>query len=89
LKTIKKCRFRLKTIKTSLREIGSSQGLPDGSFSNPKSRFGWFWRVLQWNILVYCTTISPILRLFGILSPFWSIVPRKIWQPWSQFFYAL
>jgi hypothetical protein len=22
------------------------------------------------------------LRPFGIFSPFWNVVPRKIWQPW-------
>jgi hypothetical protein len=23
------------------------------------------------------------LRPFGIFFPFWFVVPRKIWQPWS------
>jgi hypothetical protein len=39
--------------------------------------------------LVYFTAISYILwpleiffGRFGIFSPFWYIVPRKIWQPW-------
>jgi hypothetical protein len=33
---------------------------------------------------VYFTDIWYILWLFGIFSPFWYVVPRKIWQPWSQ-----
>jgi hypothetical protein len=24
-----------------------------------------------------------ILGLFGIFFPFWNVVARKIWQPWS------
>jgi hypothetical protein len=39
--------------------------------------------------LVYFTAIGNILWPFGIFcghlvffSPFWYIVPRKIWQPW-------
>jgi hypothetical protein len=47
-----------------------------------------FWRVLQWKI-VYFMDIWSILQPFGIccgnsvyFSPFWYVVPRKIWQPW-------
>jgi hypothetical protein len=25
-----------------------------------------------------------ILGLFGIFFPFWNVVARKIWQPWSH-----
>jgi hypothetical protein len=32
--------------------------------------------------LVYFMDIWYILRQFGIFSPFWYVVPRKIWQPW-------
>jgi cellobiose-specific phosphotransferase system component IIC len=37
--------------------------------------------------LVYFTAIENILWSFGIFSPVWYLVPRKIWQPWirSQF----
>jgi hypothetical protein len=35
--------------------------------------------------LVYFTAIWYILLLFGIFSPFWYVVPRKIWQLWSAF----
>jgi hypothetical protein len=31
--------------------------------------------------LVYFVVIWYILWLFGIFSPFWYVVPRKIWQP--------
>jgi hypothetical protein len=40
---------------------------------------------------VYCVAIWYILWPFGTLygyleyfPPFWYVVPRKIWQPWSQ-----
>jgi hypothetical protein len=43
-----------------------------------------------YNHLVYFTAIGNISRPFGIFcghltyfSPFWYIVPRKIWQPWT------
>jgi hypothetical protein len=56
------------------------------------------WVNLQWNILVYFMAIWSIFQPFGILystlvflwsfgisSPFWYVVPRKIWQPcWLQ-----
>jgi hypothetical protein len=32
--------------------------------------------------LVYFRTLWCILCSFGVLSPFWYIVQRKIWQPW-------
>jgi hypothetical protein len=31
--------------------------------------------------LIYFVVIWYILWLFGIFSPFWYDVPRKIWQP--------
>jgi hypothetical protein len=41
--------------------------------------------------LVYFTAIGNILWPFGIFcgrlvyfSPFWYLVPRKIWQPWNR-----
>jgi hypothetical protein len=40
----------------------STPGLPDGIFSNQKSQFGYFWRVLDWKMSVYFSTIWPILR---------------------------
>jgi hypothetical protein len=33
--------------------------------------------------LVYFTGIGNILSTFGIFSPFWYAVQRKIWQPLS------
>jgi hypothetical protein len=39
----------------------------------------------KFNILVvYLTAIWYILWLFGIFFPFWCVVTRKIWQPWSH-----
>jgi hypothetical protein len=32
----------------------------------------------------YFMVIWYILRPFGIFSLFWYVVPRKIWQPWSE-----
>jgi hypothetical protein len=31
---------------------------------------------------MYCGHFVYILWLFGIFSPFWYVVPRKIWQHW-------
>jgi hypothetical protein len=70
-------------------------GLPDGSFSNQKSKFG---KILEglamedagmfYGHLVYFTAFCHILLTFGIVCgnlvyvfPFWCYVPRKIWQP--------
>jgi hypothetical protein len=41
--------------------------LPDGIhiFKTKNPNFGKFWRVLQWNMLVYFTAIWSILRPFG------------------------
>jgi hypothetical protein len=52
--------------------------------------FGGSCNIRCWHILsVYFTAILynllpfgiPILWSFGIFSPFWYVVPRKIWQP--------
>jgi hypothetical protein len=57
-------------------------------FHNKTPNLGQFWRVLDWKILVYFTTIGNILWPLGIFCghlvyflPFWYFVPRKIWQP--------
>jgi hypothetical protein len=70
--------------------------LPDGIFSNQKSKFGYIWEsVLQWKMLVNFMAIWSIVLLFGIFYghfvyfvvilayfyAFWYVVPRKIWQP--------
>jgi hypothetical protein len=34
--------------------------------------------------LVYFVTIWYISRAFGTFSPFWYVIPRKIWQPCFQ-----
>jgi hypothetical protein len=52
------------------------------------SRKGRCWYIL-WPIglfyvhLVYSVSIWYMLWLFGIFFPFWYVVPRKIWLPWS------
>jgi hypothetical protein len=70
-------------------------GLPDGVFSNKKSRFGYIFGGLAkknlgifYDHLVHFTAIENILWPFGIFcghsvyfSPFWYFVPRIIWQP--------
>jgi hypothetical protein len=52
---------------------------------------GIVWRTLKWKMLLYyiCIHLSyfmPFCILYGHLiyiSPFWYVVPRKIWQPWK------
>jgi hypothetical protein len=70
--------------------------MPDGLFSNPKSQFGSILEGLAmenvgmhilcaFGILYghwkYFIAIWYILWTFDIFSPFWYVVPRKIWQP--------
>jgi hypothetical protein len=71
-------------------------GLPDGLFSNQKSKFGYILEGLALKDvgifnrhLVAFTVFRYILWTFGIVRgnlayffPFWYFVPRKIWQPW-------
>jgi hypothetical protein len=50
-------------------------GLPDGLFSNQKSKFGLFLEGLA---------MEDVSIFYGHLvyfPPFWYVVPRKIWQP--------
>jgi hypothetical protein len=71
--------------------------LPDGIFSNQKSRFGQFFEDLTmedvgifYGHLVYFKAICYTLWKFGMFcgtlvnfSTFWYVVPRKLWQPCS------
>jgi hypothetical protein len=71
--------------------------LPDGLFSNQKSKFGQILKVLVmeevgifYGPLVNFNLFCYILWTFGIVCgnlvyffPFWYFVPRKIWQPCS------
>jgi hypothetical protein len=34
--------------------------------------------------LAYVTAICYVLWSFGAFTPFWYVVPRKIWQPWHS-----
>jgi hypothetical protein len=44
---------------------------------------GKFWSDLQRKILVYFMAICFFCGNLVHFYPFWYIVPRKIWQPWS------
>jgi hypothetical protein len=74
--------------------------LPDGMhvFKPKNANLGKFRHVLQCKMFVNFIAISLfllslglfmaigyILRSFGIFFPFWYVVPRKIWQPWSVY----
>jgi hypothetical protein len=66
-------------------------------FQTQNPNLGNFWRVLQWKTCVYFGDIWSNLQPSGLLhrhlvnlvviwynfSPFWYVVPRKIWQPCS------
>jgi hypothetical protein len=57
-----------------------TQGCLMAYFQTKNPNLGQFWRVMQWNMLVYFVAIW----LFGIFFPFWFFVPRQIWQPCLQ-----
>jgi hypothetical protein len=71
--------------------------LPDGLFSNQKSKFGYILEALECKMLLYFITIWnyftalwynvwPLGIVFGHLvyfSRFGMFGPRKIWQPWT------
>jgi hypothetical protein len=74
-------------------------GLPDGILTTQKTQFGEILdgfaiedvgKCILWPFglfcghLVYSVAIRYILWLFGTFSPFWSVVPRKIWQPFTR-----
>jgi hypothetical protein len=86
----------------SARTDISSAGLPNGIFSNQKSRF---WLILEdlamegvgifYGHSVYFAVIWYILWPFSIIYGhlvhfflFWYVVPRKIWQPISRAVHA-
>jgi hypothetical protein len=73
--------------------VQSQTGLPDGLFSNQKSKFG---QILEGFAMEYDGIFDKHLDHFtafcwyilwtfsisrGNLIFFWSFVPRKIWQP--------
>jgi hypothetical protein len=67
--------------------------LPDGILPNQKSQFGsilegfvmvdvhFVYFTAKWYILC---PLSTVIVIWNLLFPFWDIVPRKIWQPWSR-----
>jgi hypothetical protein len=63
-------------------------------FQTKNPHLGKFWRVFQWEMLVYFIAVWSILRAIGIFVanwyfychlvyffPFWYVEERKIWQP--------
>jgi hypothetical protein len=64
-------------------------GLPDSYFQTKPSNFGRFWKALEFydHLVNFCghllclLAICYVLWLFVIVSTFWWIVSRKIWQP--------
>jgi hypothetical protein len=76
----------------------ANPGLPDGLFSNQKSKFVELLEGLAmeddgifYGHLVYFTVFCCILWTFGKVRgnliyffPFWYFVTRKIWQPWAN-----
>jgi hypothetical protein len=72
------------------------QGCQMAHYLTKNPNLGKFWRVLEWKIVVHFMGIGNILRqfgifyghmvmlwYFGIFSPLWYIVSRKIWQTCS------
>jgi hypothetical protein len=67
-------------------------------FQTKNPNLGKFWKVLQWEMMVFFMAILSILQSNGIfyghlvhfvviwyiLPVFWYAVPRKIWQPRVQ-----
>jgi hypothetical protein len=66
-----------------------AQGCQMAYFKTKNPNLGRFWGDLQWKMLDYFMAFWSILQsfgigiswLFGIFSPFWYVVSRKIWQP--------
>jgi hypothetical protein len=71
--------------------------LPDGLFSNQKSKFGKFleglamedvgilydtWSIL-WSFVIFYGHLVQFLVIWYIF-PLWYFFPRKIWQPWCE-----
>jgi hypothetical protein len=58
-------------------------------FQTENPNLGKFWKALEWKMLVYFMVMWNILRSFGIfcghlVTSFWCIVSRKIWQPCKE-----
>jgi hypothetical protein len=78
-----------------LFQVGHSAGLPDGLFSNQKSKFGLILEGLAiedvgifYERLIHFMVFCYILWTFGVVRKylvyffqFWYFVRRKIWQP--------
>jgi hypothetical protein len=77
----------------------ANRGCQMACFQTETRDLGEFWRALEWRNLVYFIDVLenivamwcilwPFVKLVAIwytyFSPFWYIVPRKIWQPRSQ-----
>jgi hypothetical protein len=75
---------------------GPFPGCQMAYFQTQNPNLGRFWRALQWKMLMYFMAYWSIEGPFVILCgqllnfvaiwyifPFWYVVRRKIWQPWS------
>jgi hypothetical protein len=61
-----------KTFQSCFAEVAMPlPGLPDGLFSNPKSQFGKFWRVLDRKMFIYI--LWPFVIFYGDLGYFMTI----------------
>jgi hypothetical protein len=74
----------------------AGQGCQMVYFQTKNPSLGKFWRVLQWKMGTGIFYVRPVLSnfrsfgifngtlvcfvVFGIFTPFWYILPRKIWQ---------
>jgi hypothetical protein len=75
--------------------VQQNQGCQMAYFPTKYPDLGKFRSVLQWNMLVYYSAIWYIWYMVWLFSVpfwyvlvcfgmFWYVVPRKIWQPWSE-----
>jgi hypothetical protein len=77
-----------KKIPGSTVGVQGRPGLPDGILSDQKSQFGYILEVLAMEDdgifcchLVYFTAFGTFYGYLLYFSPFWYVLPRKIWQP--------
>jgi hypothetical protein len=90
--------FCFRLLYAEVNEHNLNHGCQMIYFQTKNTNLGKFWRALHWKILVNFMAIWYILVPFGIFygylihfvlslvhfAPFWYVVPRKIWQPWSE-----
>jgi hypothetical protein len=60
-------------------EVALNQGCQIVYFQTKNPKLGKFWRVLQWNMLVYFMTIWAMFRPFGLFMTLWYMYFVIIW----------